>query len=229
MEVAILASLKHRLALHGLILRGGFHPDPEEGLGATLLLVGNAGAAMWQSFEPHIDDLPDPLNRWTRNVVEPIAAEFGALARYPFGEPHWPFQRWAARAETLHPSPVGLLIHPEFGLWHAWRAALVFTDLLPLPPRSAAPSPCESCVEKPCLQACPVGAFTGQSYDVPACAAHLASAAATCPEVGCHARNACPVGANWRYPDAQIRFHMAAFAGSVAAAGTPGTAAAPAR
>src|SRR5688572_13306791 len=88
MEVAILASLKHRLALHGLILRGGFHPDPEEGLGATLLLVGNAGAAMWQSFEPHIDDLPDPLNRWTREVIEPIAAEFGALPRYPFGEPH---------------------------------------------------------------------------------------------------------------------------------------------
>jgi ferredoxin len=229
MEGSVLASLTALLAPHGLILRGGFHPDPQEDLGATLLLVGNAGAAMWQSFEPHIDDFPDPLNRWTREVMEPIAAEFGALPRYPFGEPQWPFQRWAARAEILHPSPLGLLIHPEFGLWHAWRAALAFADLLPLPPPSTAPSPCENCREKPCLSACPVGAFTGHSYDVPACAAHLASPAAACPEVGCHARNACPVGAKWRYPDAQIRFHMAAFARSVAAPGRTGTAAGPAR
>lgn len=214
-----LTELSRALDSCGLILRGGFYPDAgETGLEAagTVLLVGNAGPAMWEAFAPHIGEAPDPLNRWTTQIVEPIAQMFGARALYPFGAPHWPFQRWALRAETLYPSPLGLLIHPEYGLWHAWRAALLFTDRLPLVRGSAPPSPCESCVEMPCLEACPVGAFSGRRYDVPACATHLASPAMACGAVGCHARNACPVGQAWRYPEAQIRFHMAAFRRSLA-------------
>lgn len=214
-SVTILAAA---LAPHGLLLRGGFHPEPDEaGLecAGTVLLIGNAGAAMWDAFAPHQDEKPDPLNRWTRKIVAPLAEEFGARALYPFGEPHWPFQRWARRAETLFPSPLGLLIHPEFGLWHAWRAALLFAAILPLPARLRARNPCESCAEKPCLSACPVGAFTSSGYDVPACATHLAGQTASCSSLGCHARNACPVGRGRRYPEAQIRFHMAAFHRSV--------------
>jgi hypothetical protein len=211
----ILVALPAALSAHGLILRGGFHPEPAEpGLegAGTLLLVGNAGPAMWRAFASHIDGAPDPLNRWTRKVIEPVAEKFGARALYPFGEPRWPFQRWALRAEALHASPLGILIHAEYGLWHAWRAALLFADRLDLPARTERANPCDSCVEKPCLSACPVGAFNGDIYDVPACAAHLRSDAATCGATGCHARNACPVGADWRYEAAQIRFHMEAFA-----------------
>jgi hypothetical protein len=215
------------VALHsrGLILRGGFLPEPgEAGLEdvGTVLLVGNAGPAMWEAFAPNMDGAPHPLDRWTRQVIDPIAARFGARALYPFGEPRRPFQRWAARAETLYPSPLGILIHPEYGLWHAWRAALLFAGLLPLPARSKAASPCEACDAKPCLSACPAGVFSPGGYDVPACASHIATRDAECNDSGCHARNACPVGAEWRYPEAQIRFHMAAFARSVSGANTAG-------
>ena len=99
---------------------------------------------MWDAFAPHIDGEPDPLNRWTRRVIEPIAESFGARAAYPFGEPGWPFQRWALRAETLYASPLGILIHPEYGLWHAWRAALLFDERLPLPPRSDRRAPAKA-------------------------------------------------------------------------------------
>ena len=218
---AFCSDLSDSLSGHGLILRGGFHPEPGEagleGVG-TALLVGNAGAAMWEAFEPHIDSAPDPLNRWTARVVEPIAEAFGARALYPFGEPHWPFQRWAQRAESLHPSPLGLLIHREYGLWHAYRAALLFPNRLDLPRQMGEPSPCESCAAKPCLHACPVGAFTPAGYDLSSCASHLTSGDADCGHRGCHARNACPVGTAWRYPDDQIRFHMAAFTRSITAA-----------
>lgn len=212
------SELSTALTLLGLILRGGFHPETDErgldGVGAVLL-VGNAGRAMWEAFAPHIDGAKNSLDRWTKRVIDPIAEKFGARAVYPFDPDVPPFQRLAIRAEAVHPSPLGILIHPEYGLWHAYRAALLFSEQLDLPPRSSAPSPCESCAEKPCLSACPVGAFTGSAYDVPVCAAHLASADSTCASVGCHARNACPVGQEWRYAEAQMRFHMAAFSRSV--------------
>lgn len=212
------------LSLHGLIIRGGFYPEPqEEGMSRarTVILVGNAGGAMWDAFARHLDAAPNPLDRWTKQVVDPIAERFAARAVYPFGVDAPSFQRWALRAETLHPSPLGILIHPEYGLWHAWRAALLFAERLALPARSDAPSPCAACAEKPCLSACPVGAFDGTTYDVAGCADHIASPEADCASIGCHARNACPVGTAWRYGEAQARFHMAAFARAVASAAPP--------
>ena len=215
----MLADLETALVPHGLILRGGFHPEAgEAGLEdvGTVVLVGNAGPAMWEAFAPHIDGAPNPLDRWTQARRRSGRGEIRRARRLSLRPEAPPFQRWALRAETLYSSPLGILIHPEYGLWHAWRAALLFAERLDLPPRSDAPSPCESCAEKPCLSACPVGAFTGSAYDVPACAAHIARPEADCLAVGCHARNACPVGPEWRYAEAQTRFHMAAFARSVA-------------
>ncbi|MFC6855421.1 ferredoxin [Marivibrio halodurans] len=212
-----LAALAHALAPKGLIARGGFHPTAEDGLdAATVVMIGNAGPALWRVFEGVAarDTDPHPMDRWTRAVMEDVAALFGARALYPFGgPPYHPFQRWAMRAEAVHPSPLGLLIHPDYGLWHAYRAALLFRERLALPPRDRRPSPCESCVARPCLSTCPVGAFDAETgYDVPACTAHIRSPAGTdCLDRGCRARHACPVGSTFTYDDAQSAFHMGAF------------------
>ncbi|MEJ8573064.1 hypothetical protein [Microbaculum marinum] len=204
----------------GLVLRGGFHPAddediPDAGQGRstrTILLVGNAGPDLWDHFGPHSDAGSDPLDRWTREVAEPIAAEFDARAVFPFDKPPLPFQRWAMRAEPVHSSPLGILIHPDHGLWHAYRAALMFAEAIDLPPADDRPSPCEACADRPCLTGCPVGAFSAAGYDVAACASYLKSPAGqVCLETGCQARNACPVASDRGYGPAQIRFHMAAF------------------
>jgi hypothetical protein len=103
-------------------------------------------------------------------------------------------------------------IHPLYGLWHSFRAALLFPVVFDLPAPSAGASPCDSCAGRPCLSACPVGAFDGQTYDVDGCARHLGShVAGACMTGGCLARHACPAGAAWRYGPAQAAFHMAAF------------------
>src|SRR5437899_3299538 len=74
------------------------------------------------------------------------------------------------------------------------RGALAFSRALDIPDPEASASPCESCRERWCLHACPVGAFSLRGYDVGACAAHLNSAAgADCMAGGCAARRACPV------------------------------------
>ncbi len=216
------------LGATGLIVRGGFYPKPSDAVpglpegktAATVLLIGNAGPDMWPAFRAgstFADGAPDPLNRWSRTHVEAVAKELGGHAVYPFeGPPYHPFQRWAARAEPVFPSPTGPLIHPVHGLWHAYRAALLFSGVLPLPARSPAlpeaESPCLSCADRPCLATCPVGAFTPGGYDVAACVNHVSSAAgADCLGQGCRARRACPVGQDSIYQPEQAEFHMTAF------------------
>lgn len=137
----------------------------------------------------------------------------GATPLFPFGgPPYLPFQRWAMRAEAVAPSPLGVLIHPDHGLWHAYRGALAFAELLALPPRDSRPRPCDSCADRPCLSACPVGAFRDGRYDVPTCMSHLEQPAGeACMSAACLARRACPVGREGAYDPAQARFHMQAF------------------
>ena len=232
----LLASLSAAASRHGLLVRGGFRPTAEDGVPVlpdgrnvgTLVLLGNAGPAMWRAFraDPGLSRPGNPLDAWTRRVVEDIARGAGAQPLFPFGgPPYLPFQRWAMRAESVHPSPLGILIHPDYGLWHAYRAALAFAETIDLPNRDERPSPCQTCDARPCLSACPVGAFDGASYAVRTCAAHLDSEAGdTCLTGGCRARDACPVGATWRYDSEQVRFHMAAFHAARRPASMPGEA-----
>jgi hypothetical protein len=77
-------------------------------------------------------------------------------------------------------------------------------------------SPCDACVGRPCLSACPVDAFTGTGYDVVRCRGHVEGhAGGLCRTDGCRARDACPVGRGHRYAPDQIRFLMNAFRASL--------------
>jgi hypothetical protein len=210
--------------LQGLRLRGGFAVAPDDAVpplaggraAVTLVLLGAIGGSLWPAFSrsPELaDGLPDPLDRWSRRVVGALAEHCGAAALFPFGgPPYLPFQRWAARAEPVAPSPLGLFIHPRYGLWHSYRGALAFAETLQVPPREELASPCESCAAKPCLSTCPVGAFSPGGYDVQGCVAHLQLAVGErCMQSACQARRACPVAPDLGYEEAQARFHMAAF------------------
>jgi hypothetical protein len=218
MTGTILDELSAALEPLGMMLRGGFAVAPDDAVpdlepgrpSRTLLLVGNAGPAMYGRFFAAAEST---LDGWTQRVIEPVAAHFGARGLFPFGGAPWhPFQRWAKRAEGLQASPLGILIHPKFGLWHAYRAALLFDRDIPLPQTAALVHPCDDCRDRPCLSTCPVGAITSEGYDVEICAAHVAGAAGSeCRSNGCLARRACPVGRDYIYPPRAMEFHMAAF------------------
>ena len=208
----------------GLASRGAFHvaaddavpPFTDGASAATLVLVGNMGPGMWAVFsasEEAADGAQDALDRWSRRVVSRLADTLGGAAHFPFGGPPWlPFIQWARRAGPVHPSPIGPLVHPDFGLWHAYRGAIAFRERLDLPPRDDRASPCETCAERPCLSSCPVGAFSEHGYDVARCVAHIESrAGARCLGAGCLARHACPVGREAAYDPPQAAFHMRAF------------------
>ena len=211
-----------------LALRGAFHPTPEDQVPpfpdgtptGTLLLLGWTGGAQFPAFTAspeYQDEKPNPLDRYTSRLLARAARELNAQALHPgAGPPYLPFQRWAIRAEALTQSPIGLLIHPKWGLWHAYRGALALRETLPLAETPAHPAPCETC-PRPCLTACPVSAFTPPTketgaYDTQACATHLADPVSACPTTGCAARLACPVHPPIPYSPDQRRFHMAALA-----------------
>lgn len=215
-----LDEIEHALRAAGLSPRGAFHPAAGDGVPPlapdtptrSLVLAGNAGPQMWRAYAAARAGSDMTLDQWSQRVLTGLAARLGARAVFAFERPYLPFQRWAQRAEPCHPSPLGLLIHPDYGLWHGYRGALLFSGAIALPPPERRASPCASCADRPCLRACPADAFTGGAYDVPACVCHLAAAPdAACMQRGCLARHACPVGRDYRYMPAQARFHMQAF------------------
>ena len=235
-----LHSLERQLAESGLAVFGRFAVHSEDisdsahsgFAGRSALLIGNAGGGMWQAFstaDEFGDGASDPLDRWTQRVVSAAIGEQDAAlkALFPFGDPVWPFQRWAKRATAAQSSPLGLLIHPEYGLWWGLRAAVILlegADEKQIQDVERAIHPCDDCAERPCLSACPVNAFTSGGFAVYRCRSWLDSIASQsdsggeradpdCLMTGCAARNACPVGREWRQPQEQIRFHLRAFAG----------------
>ena len=226
-EAGLFGRIEAELGEQGLLVFGGFAPEaadavpalPDGRAAGTLLMVGNAGPAVWAAFAaaPEAGDgAPDPLDRWSKRVLGRLAEAQGGTAIFPSdGPPYPPFVAWAKRAAPVRESPLGMLIHPVYGLWHAYRGALALPARLDLPKPAATAYPCETCADKPCLTTCPVDAFGPDGYAVADCVAHIATpAGADCLDLGCRARRACPIGRDYVYDPPQARFHMEAFLGA---------------
>ena len=179
----------------------------------TLLLLAPDGPRFWAAFTTsaeYRDGQPDPMDRWSRRVIDAMADALGARAFYPFGTtPPLPFYSWALATGQVFVSPVGWLVHPHAGLWLSFRGALGFGRRVDMPRPDTAP--CTGCA-RPCVTACPVAALTDTGYDVPACHAYLDRAeGAQCLSYGCAVRAACPVSQAHGRASAQSAFHMRHF------------------
>ena len=160
------------------------------------------------------DGRPDPLDRWSRRVLDEIAAELDADTAFPFGDPpYWPFLDWSRRAEPLWPSPVGLHVHARI-------RALVFLPGGAHIPRASGTAPC---VEKPhapatvaptspaSIPARPMHSGTGSMMPGAVWINVRSEEGEACRTGGCLVRRACPVGVAFIPEPERAAFHMQAF------------------
>ena len=207
----VLANLSKQLEPNGLFIMGHL-PIEEE----TLFLIG-ADASFWDHFTQsaeYADKQPDPIDCWSKRLLNPLAAQHGGHAEFPSdGPPFAPFISWATQSGRFWQSPTGMLIHDQAGLMISIRGALRLP--LSVPQQTPSKSPCESCEARPCASACPVSALSADHfYDVPTCKAHLDSTVgAACMSGGCLVRQICPVSQSFHRPREQSAFHMLAFMG----------------
>ena len=111
-----------RFRPHGLFVMGTLIDES-----STIALIG-AAPTMWQVFTRSMayqDRQPDPLDRWSKQIITPIAQELGAKAHFPSdGPPYPPFIQWALASHRFWQSPVGMLVHDMAGLMISLRGAL---------------------------------------------------------------------------------------------------------
>jgi epoxyqueuosine reductase QueG len=185
------------------------------------VVVGSGGSTFFEAFSrapEATDGIPDPLDRYTRVVVEAAAREaleplgVAHVELFPFvservrqGAPAIPFQRVGRAAGLASAGPLALQIHPVYGPWWAYRG-LVVVDA-ELPPATPLDDPCDGC-PAPCVAACPADAVQRSGFVYAPCRARRL-VAEPC-RLSCAARIACVRGPEHRYAEAALAFHMAA-------------------
>jgi len=239
-----IARLYERLAAQGLnvigtadVARYDAAVPPRQAVGTrapdarTVVVIGNGGAALWEAFRRHCEHDPSaarrpaPLDAFTRSVVtaavESVRLDLGGPPRVAFPFEDEPlalsFVHLAECAGLGRRSLVGVLVHPEFGPWFALRAALLLPFALAAPRPADGFDPCPGCVGRPCITACPGGAVGSGGWDVPRCAGHRLSGDGDGCDAGCHARIACVLAPEHRYPREALAFHQAAARAAMAA------------
>jgi len=220
----IVAALRERLARVGLDLVGATsvaaydaRMTAGQGLAARapeargIVVVGNGGAALWRTFRAAVP-VPEgdgSLDDYVRSAVEPAVRDVaGARVCWP-SDARIDFRLLGELAGLGRPSLLGLLVHPVYGPWIALRAAVLVPADVVAPRPADGFDPCPTCVERPCIAACPVGAIGPRGWDVAACVAHRLADEAHCAS-GCTSRIECVYGREHCPPPDALAFHQAA-------------------
>lgn len=172
-----------------------------------LILFGHGGRRLWECVRASGIGGENPIDDYSILTVARWFAEQLPGHRYRLlfpGEQPIGLQALGQLAGWHHPSPIMVGVDRQWGSWYAYRAVVIAdTDLQPSIPQTRR-SPCPDCRERPCISACPAGALRDGRFDLDTCSRFRLQADSPC-SAGCLARQACPVGSEHRYDDAQIR------------------------
>lgn len=172
-----------------------------------LILVGNAGRALWTAVTRAGLCSADPIDDFS---VATVRAWFAATlpghrhtVLYPGSTPVG-LQAIGRLAGWHHATPFKLGILPGWGSWFAYRVALLADTALPSTPPLQVESPCLGCAARPCIAACPAQAMADGEFALEQCVDYRRQPESHCRS-GCQARDACPVGREHRYHEDHLR------------------------
>lgn len=191
-----------------------------------LLLFGNAGPGFWHAAHQYLGDHPIPIEEHPLDQYASMVArqfmqrEVGENVAYQILYPGAFTVNLQSLGQLLGwhtSSPLMIGIHPEYGLWSAYRVLMLantdFASSLPesrhkaqLTDRIRTKSPCESCQTRDCVQVCPAQAMNEDGFDIERCLGYRKQINSRCQNT-CVARLACPVGSEYRYSAEQIHYH----------------------
>jgi len=220
-----LNSLKSDLETAGLNLCTAFSAEyladsmPELALLSEtqhLLLIGNYGNVLWQVMPKEYLTQEHPVDGYTADCITRLLQDRLSAGSWSLLFPQNPsvvsvsLQALGRLAGWHYPSPLGIGINQNTGLWFAYRAVVALNvaleDVL-MQRMPDAESPCISCEYRPCLTACPAGALeVGKPPDLSACVSHRVTAESSCAST-CVARVACPVATQWQYKSDQLAYY----------------------
>jgi epoxyqueuosine reductase len=188
----------------------------------SIVVIANGGGALWGALQRHAQHnrgwwkREHPLDDFTRAIVEkeiaPVVRQSGARSTiiFPFmnGTATLNFIELGKVAGLAGPSILGVVVHPKFGPWIAFRAAILVDELIDAPGEAGGFDPCPTCTERSCIAACPAAAVAFPSgWDIPRCLAYRIESEPDCTP-RCHARVACVLGPEHRYPEEELAYHQ---------------------
>jgi len=188
----------------------------------SIIVVANGGFDFWRAFVRYAAahqgwlERPDPLDDFTRATVEDMllpavrTAGVRCTSVYPFASdpPRLNFMQLGRLAGLAGPSIIGVVVHPVYGPWLAFRAALLVDVVLDAPGAALGFDPCPTCVARSCIKGCPAEAVSNEhGWDLAGCLKFRVEQEPACAP-RCHARAACVLGPEYRYPDAELAYHQ---------------------
>jgi hypothetical protein len=178
-----------------------------------LVLLGHAGRTLWNRLKDQDKGLFDssaPIDLFSCRIVVEVAETYWGSAKIELLYPNAsavPLQQLGEIAGWHHDSPMGVGINKEHGLWFAYRALFLVDNLLPLTLPVQSSSPCESCFDSPCIEACPANALSSSAgIEIRRCSQFRIKKHSAC-EDRCLARECCPAAFEQRYDREQISYH----------------------
>ena len=175
-----------------------------------LLVFGHGGPRMWEALSGSAFKHDEhPIDCFSTEIVTRFFSEENPTNRYTFLFPQQPavipLQRLGQLAGWHHASPFRIGVNARWGSWFAYRAVALADTSFAATTALKEPSPCASCMDKPCITACPVASKDGD-IKLDACMDERLRAGSPCAKT-CLARLACPVMADERYSQEQIAYH----------------------
>ena len=162
----------------------------------------NCDSPNWQ------DSMPDPVPRWSHQIIERLAQVTGSKPNFPFGKEPAPFLNWALASDRAQQSLVGSAIQADAGLLASYRGALALNKSIRVSPCK---NPCPSGA-KPYMTAFPAGIITYSNYDLNTCWGYMrADPEQSCLSAGYIADRACPISSLHPRMAEHSAYHMQQF------------------